>query len=93
MKYLQEIEQINKGSFSILKYSRGNRIEQLAEFLFQKEDCKATRHEISVNVFKKNLHTMEIDFYKEGLEKRNIITVFTEVNNNGREVEIWQLSQ
>jgi uncharacterized protein (UPF0297 family) len=91
--YLQEIEAVSNNVFTILKYKRGNRIEQLVEYLFSKEDCKASRHDISVNIFKKNYHTMEIDFYKEGLERRGVLITFEEKNINGRVVEMWKLKE
>jgi len=78
--------------YYLYKYSKPTKVEILLNTLFEMEFPKLSRTEISNLVFRKNLPTLEIDFYRDGLVKAGFIHITYELHSDKvHTVEYWNL--
>ena len=78
--------------YYLYKYAKPSKVEILLNILFEMEFPKLSRTEISKLVFKKNLPTLEIDFYRDGLEKEGFIHITHELGlDKIHTIEYWNL--
>lgn len=78
--------------YTIYRYSKPTKIDKVLNELFQSKDCRLSRTHISLYVFNKNFCSMELDFYRDGMLKEQLITVEYEQESNGNFTEYWKLA-